>query len=653
VSHTGFVALVDVEVARLLREERLLEAAALAEESGDLHTASVIYERACAWGPGARTALEAGEAGRALELAIEAGDDALASRALERVGPGSTTLEALASKLSARGREGWAARLLEAAGKKVDAAAAWDRAGEPIRAAELREKSGDAVGAAKGLEAALRRNPHDWTVTAELGGLLSRYGRLEAAVRVLQRVPPTAPERRGVVALLASALTRLGLRSAVEDVRAEAAARGWSLELEPHATVDRAPAPQARLFGQYAVVREVASSATARVLECLDVVRGERVAVKVFSGWAVRGEGRDAVARFDREVRAMRALDHPHIVPMLDFVPEGPAIVLAWMAGGTLEDLLGRSEPIAPARAAEIAEAVLSALGEAHRIGILHRDIKPANVLFDGAGGARLTDFGVAHLGDISTTATAGAFGTLAYMSPEQREGRAATARSDLFAVGVMLREMITGERPPAGGAAVNPSQAHRGLGRRHDELLASMTAVDPLARPSDAFVARAAILALPWPAIADPVRLGRDDRAVAPHQGARLEAAADGTWADSWTGRIVEQVPLLDTTLARARAFARADHPGLQIVLRVDRQSTTIWLEGCPSGVPDRSLTPHEREMLSGALDALHATGAAHGRVDRAHLAVSRSGSLVLRFGGEPVVGATAEADRDALARL
>src|SRR6202040_1575115 len=100
--------------------------------------------------------------------------------------------------------------------------------------------------------------------------------------------------------------------------------------------------------------------------------------------------------------------------------------------------------------------AVLSALGEAHRLGVLHRDVKPANVLFDDAGVARLGDFGVAHLGDLSTTATAGVIGTLAYMSPEQREGRPATAESDVYAVGAILFEMLAGGRAnpaaPAGG---------------------------------------------------------------------------------------------------------------------------------------------------------------------------------------------------------
>jgi tRNA A-37 threonylcarbamoyl transferase component Bud32 len=642
---------VDDEVARLIREERLLEAAALSEARGDLRAATDIYERACAWSSAARTAMLAGEPGRALELAVESGDEHLAAQALDRMPAEPPVLEALAWRLSSRGREGWAARLFEAAGKSTEASQAWERSGNPLRAAELRERAGDQVGAAKVLEAALRRQPHDWAVAVELGRLLLRYERLDAAVRVLQRVPPSAPERSRALSLLSPALARLGLAGALDEVAAEALARGWSLATPPPAP---GRAPEARLFGRYTIAGEVASSPMARVLECFDVVRGERVALKLFAGWDVRGGGRDAVARFDREVRAMRALDHPHIVPLLEFIVEGPAIVLAWMEGGTLEKLLAGPAPIAPSRAVEIAVAVLSALGEAHRLGILHRDVKPANVLFDGVGGARLSDFGVAHLADVSTTATAGAFGTLAYMSPEQQAGRPATARSDLFAVGIMLREMLTRERSaPGSPGASRPSQSHRALDERHDLAIATLTALDPARRPADAFAAREALSALTWPSIGDVPHLAPEERPSGWHRGARLEDRGDGPQVDLWTGRSIERAPLHEATLSRAQAFARADHPRVQTVLRVDRESGSIWLEACAGALSERPLTAEEQDTLRTGLAALHEAGVVHGSVDRAHVGVKADGGLVLRFQSEARVGATADEDRVALERL
>lgn len=238
--------------------------------------------------------------------------------------------------------------------------------------------------------------------------------------------------------------------------------------------------------------------------------------MKIFAGYDARGAGRDALARFEREVRVLASLDHPNIVPLREYLPEGPALVLQWMGGGTLEGMMAK-EPLAPARAVEIADAVLAALGEAHRLGIIHRDVKPANVLFDDAGVTHLGDFGVAHLSDLSTTATAGVIGTLGYMSPEQREGRPATVRSDIYGVGAMLWEMLTGQKPEPGAdmtTSVRPSAVHRDLDAKHDALVFALVASEAEKRPSDAFVARKAIGALRWPATIERVAGPRVERA-------------------------------------------------------------------------------------------------------------------------------------------
>ena len=409
------------------------------------------------------------------------------------------------------------------------------------------------------------------------------------------------------------------------------------------------------------MVREVASSPTARVVECFDVVRGERVAVKVLSTYDVRGAGRDALARFEREVRVLATLDHPSVIPLRDYIPEGPAIVLAWMGGGTLEEMLAAG-PIAPARAVEVASAILSALGEAHRRGVLHRDVKPANVLFDDAGGARLGDFGVAHLGDLSTTATAGMIGTLAYMSPEQREGRPATLQSDLYGVGMMLREMLTGDRSPAGPSSeLRPSAVHRDLDSRHDRALQGLIAVNPSARYVDAFAAQSALLALPWPLVIEHAApRGAPERAASERPASQRlmreesdESDESGAAMDPWIARPVERIGLSERALARASAFACAADSTLQTVLRVDRVAGEIWLEVPRGRALDRPLRQEERAALRAALDALHRASVVHGGVVAGNIVVDDTGEVTLRFVAEGDSRGSRELDHLALAAI
>jgi serine/threonine-protein kinase len=327
------------------------------------------------------------------------------------------------------------------------------------------------------------------------------------------------------------------------------------------------------------------------------------------------------------------------------------------MANGTLEQMIA-AEPLAPARAVEIAQAVLAALGEAHRLGVIHRDIKPANVLFDDAGVTRLGDFGVAHLSDLTATATAGVIGTLGYMSPEQREGRPASVRSDLYGVGALLWEMLTGERPDAASSGATlrtrPSGVHRDLDTQHDTLVSSFLAAEPERRPEDAFAARRSLGALRWPHTIERAAGPRTERPKSDHPTAlRLSAEDDGTSIDRWIDRRVVTLPLDAPTLARASAFARADHPALPGVLRVDRGSETIWL-AAPRGAPlAGKLSAVQAATLRDALGRLHEIGETHGAVDAEHVIVDESGAVVLAFTGEPGATSTADLDRLGLARL
>lgn len=649
----------------------MVEAAELAGARGDPRTASVLFERACDFRRAAEQALEAHDWARALPLALEGKAEDIAELALPQLIADAALAERVAFQLERRGDHGWAGRLLEAGGKKLEAARSFERAGEAIKAALLLEAAGDVIGACRVLEARARREPENGALLVSLGDLLNRYGKADAAVRALQKVRPEAPERREALTLLVAALDRLGLARA----RMEAEAELRSLGGPSHGAARANPAPlRARLFGRYEVVRDVASSPHARVVECFDSVRGERVAVKIFAGYDARGAGRDALARFEREVRVLGTLDHPNIVPLREYLPEGPALILEWMGGGTLEHMLSTG-PVAPARAVEIAQAVLSALGEAHRLGVIHRDIKPANVLFDSAGVARLGDFGVARLSDLSATATGGVIGTLGYMSPEQREGRPATVRSDLFGVGAILWEMLTGERPEAqrpGSSSFSehedepsskssrrtqalPSEVHRDLDARHDAVVSSLIDEDPSKRFEDAFAARRALGSLRWPSTIERAASPRAARKQVTDRpsSTRLVPGPSGGHVDQWLGRRLVDVPLDPPMLARASAFARADHPALQAVLRVDRDSGVIWLAAPRGGPLAGRPTPHQAAVLREAIARLHELGEAHGSIEAAHVFVDDAGDVTLAFTPPPGPTATLDLDRLALARL
>jgi serine/threonine-protein kinase len=170
--------------------------------------------------------------------------------------------------------------------------------------------------------------------------------------------------------------------------------------------------------------------------------------------------------RFRREAEAASQLLHPHICAILDYGCAGDLVylVMPFLAGGSLADVLVRERTVAPGRAASVCAQVAVALDYAHRHGIVHRDVKPDNVLFDEDGHALLTDFGIATArfhGRL--TRTGRAMGTPHYMSPEQAMGKMVDGRSDLYAVGVMLYEMLVGF-PPFDGAdsySVGYKQVH------------------------------------------------------------------------------------------------------------------------------------------------------------------------------------------------
>jgi WD40 repeat protein/DNA-binding SARP family transcriptional activator len=158
----------------------------------------------------------------------------------------------------------------------------------------------------------------------------------------------------------------------------------------------------------------------------------------------------DFVRRFEREAQIVARLEHPHVVPLYDYwrEPDAAYLVMRYLRGGSLEDLLDESS-LEPIHAASILDQVAAALSAAHRQGIVHRDLKPGNILLDEEGNAYLTDFGVAlDVGAPEKTSGTMMRGTPAYLSPEQIRLEPAVPASDVYALGVVLYEMLTGEHP-------------------------------------------------------------------------------------------------------------------------------------------------------------------------------------------------------------
>jgi eukaryotic-like serine/threonine-protein kinase len=205
--------------------------------------------------------------------------------------------------------------------------------------------------------------------------------------------------------------------------------------------------------GRYRVVRRLGSGGMAHVYYALHQTLGRPLVIKVLH--AHLSKDPEMRERFRREAEAASLLVHPHICSILDFdsTDEAIYIVLPYFAGGSLADVLVRDKLVQPARAASVCAQVSTALDYAHRHGVVHRDVKPDNVIFDEDGHALLTDFGIATARfHARLTGTGRAMGTPHYMSPEQAMGRMVDGRSDLYAVGVMLYEMLLGF-PPFDGA--------------------------------------------------------------------------------------------------------------------------------------------------------------------------------------------------------
>jgi len=214
-------------------------------------------------------------------------------------------------------------------------------------------------------------------------------------------------------------------------------------------------------LGQYTVIDQIGHGGMATVYRAKQHSVDREVAIKVLPASMTHIEGFQE--RFYREVDIISHLQHPHILPVYDFSEQdGLAyIVMAYITGGTLSGLIQQG-PIEPARALTLITQVASALDYAHGQGIMHRDLKPGNVLLDPQGNAYLADFGLAKVADSGGALTGeGMIGTPAYMAPELADPGKATSKVDVYALAVMLFEMLTGRLPFQADSVVGLMMAH------------------------------------------------------------------------------------------------------------------------------------------------------------------------------------------------
>ena len=217
-----------------------------------------------------------------------------------------------------------------------------------------------------------------------------------------------------------------------------------------------------RLFdGRYQLQGRLGAGGMANVYLAEDEVLGRRVAIKILNDRHAGDE--QFVERFRREAKNAASLSHPNIVSIYD---RGEAegtyyIAMEYLDGRSLKELIVARGPAPIHLAVDYARQILAAIRFAHRHGIVHRDIKPHNVLVDGEGRLKVTDFGIARAGVSQMTEAGSIIGTAQYLSPEQAKGAPVDQTSDLYSVGVVLYELLTGEVPFTGDTPVEIAMKH------------------------------------------------------------------------------------------------------------------------------------------------------------------------------------------------
>ncbi|AEG60549.1 Stk1 family PASTA domain-containing Ser/Thr kinase [Desulforamulus ruminis] len=215
------------------------------------------------------------------------------------------------------------------------------------------------------------------------------------------------------------------------------------------------------LGNRYEILEQLGGGGMALVWKGKDTFLNRLVTIKVLRPEYASDE--DFVRRFRREAQAVASLSHPNIVSIYDVGQENGAhyLVMEYVDGESLKDLIRREAPLSPARAAQLGRQIAEALEHAHENSIIHRDVKPHNILITRSGRAKLTDFGIAQASAATVTHTDAIVGSVHYISPEQAKGEPAGPKSDIYSLGVALFEMLTGQVPYQGDGAIGVAMKH------------------------------------------------------------------------------------------------------------------------------------------------------------------------------------------------
>ena len=279
------------------------------------------------------------------------------------------------------------------------------------------------------------------------------------------------------------------------------------------------------IAGRYRLHEQIGEGAAAFVFRAVDEALGRDVAVKILRGALAASPA--AAARFRAEGRAAAIIAHPNVAAVFDVAPEreAPAIIMEFVDGEDLASMLRRVGPLVPRRAAAIAAQVARGLAAAHQRGIIHRDVSSRNILIGREGRAQITDFGIAHATLEEGVPTAPAIGsapigTVHYVAPEVAAGGAATTSSDLYGLGVVLFELLTGRRPADSGAtetAPSPRTLRPDVPVELETITMQLLAANPKQRTANATAAADALESY----VVKAGRTSIQPRAVGPAAGA------------------------------------------------------------------------------------------------------------------------------------